>query len=114
MNDAAFDYLDDRRADPALAAKLCSHEPRRFCNQVPFLEYLARKGIDIFNRQAVRVLAEAGIWGSIRHHGLLGDTVIVSDDAGQFRVGNHALCWVHAERLLQKLMPATPRQARNV
>lgn len=40
--------------------------------------------------------------------------MIVSDDAGQFRVGNHALCWVHAERLLQKLMPATPRQARKV
>ncbi|AHK47330.1 conserved hypothetical 36.1 kDa protein (plasmid) [Ensifer adhaerens OV14] len=114
LNDAAFDYLDNRRADPALAAKLRSHEPRRFCNQVPFLEYLAGKGIDIFDRQAVRVLAEAGIWGSIRHHGLLGDTVIVSDDAGQFRVGNHALCWVHAERLLQKLMPATPRQARQV
>ncbi|PSS64573.1 hypothetical protein C6558_13395 [Ensifer sp. NM-2] len=114
LNDAAFDYLDNRRADPALAAKLRSHETRRFSNQVPFLEYLAGKGIDIFDRQAVRVLAEAGIWGSIRHHGLLGDTVIVSDDAGQFRVGNHALCWVHAERLLQKLMPATPRQVRKV
>lgn len=50
----------------------------------------------------------------IRHHGLLGDAVIVSDDAGQFRVGNHALCWVHAERLLQKLMPATPRQVHLV
>lgn len=104
----------DRRADAALVAKIRSHEPQRFCNQVPFLEYLASKGIDIFDRQAVRVLAEAGIWRSIRHHGLLGDTVIVSDDAGQFRVGNHALCWVHAERLLQKLMPATPRQVRLV
>ncbi|RDL46784.1 hypothetical protein BLJAPNOD_06443 [Ensifer sp. M14] len=114
LNDAALDYLDGRRADPALVAKIRSHEPRRFCNQVPFLEYLADKGIDIFDRQAVRVLAEDGIWGSIRHHGLLGDTVIVFDDAGQFRVGNHALCWVHAERLLQKLMPATPRQARLV
>nr|WP_240545240.1 transposase [Sinorhizobium fredii] len=114
LNDAAFDYLDGRRADPALVAKIRSHEPRRFCDQVPFLEYLAGKGIDIFDRQAVRVLAEAGIWGSIRHHGLLGDTVIVSDDAGQFRVGNHALCWVYAERLLQKLMPATPRQVRQV
>ncbi|PSS64458.1 hypothetical protein C6558_13215 [Ensifer sp. NM-2] len=87
MNDAAFNYLDNRRADPALAAKLHSHEPRRFCNQVPFLEYLAGKGIDIFDRLTVRVLAEAGIWGSIRHHGLLAETVIVSDDAGQLRVG---------------------------
>jgi hypothetical protein len=38
--------------------------------------------------------------------------VIVSDDAGQFRVGNHALCWVHAERVLQKLMPATAKEER--
>ena len=109
-----FGYLDGRHADPALVAKIRGHESRRFCNQVPFLEYLASKGIDIFDRQAVRVLAEAGVWGSIRHHGLLGDTVIVSDDAGQCRFGNHTLCWVHAERLLQKLMPATPRQVRLV
>ncbi len=94
--------------------KIRGHEPQRLCNQVPFLEYMAGKGIDIFDRQAVRMLAEAGIWGSIRHHGLLGDTVIVSDNAGQFRVGNDALYWVHAERLLQKLMPATPRQSRLV
>ncbi|MGO8048219.1 transposase, partial [Rhizobium johnstonii] len=58
--------------------------------------------------------AEAGLWGSIRHHGLMANTVIVSDDAGQFRVGNHALCWVHTERLLQKLMPTTAKEERLV
>ena len=31
--------------------------------------------------------------------------VIVSDDAGQFNVFSHALCWVHAERLVHKLIP---------
>jgi hypothetical protein len=25
--------------------------------------------------------------------------VLLSDDAGQFAVGKHALCWVHAERV---------------
>jgi len=40
--------------------------------------------------------------------------VIVSDDAGQFRVGTHALCWVHSERLVHKLVPATPEQRRAV
>ena len=29
--------------------------------------------------------------------------VIVSDDAGQFAIGRHALCWVHAEQLVHKL-----------
>ena len=31
------------------------------------------------------------------------DTVIVSDEAGQFKVGLHGLCRVHAERLVHKL-----------
>jgi Transposase IS66 family len=34
---------------------------------------------------------------------VLQDTVILSDDAGQFDIGQHALCWVHAERLVHKL-----------
>ena len=29
--------------------------------------------------------------------------MVLSDDAGQFAVGRHALCWVHAERLVHKL-----------
>ena len=29
--------------------------------------------------------------------------MIVSDGAGQFRVADHAACWVHAERLVHKL-----------
>lgn len=40
--------------------------------------------------------------------------MIVSDDAGQFRIGNHVLCWVHCERLLQKLMPARTKEVRSV
>ena len=114
LNDAAFDYLRERRGDPAMIAGLRTLEPQRFCNQVPFMAHLADKGIDIFDRQEIGTLAEAGLWGAIRHHGLMGNMVIVSDDAGQFRVGNHALCWVHAERLLQKLMPATTKEERSL
>ena len=33
------------------------------------------------------------------------DWVIVSDGAGQFAILLHALCWVHAERLIHKLIP---------
>lgn len=114
LNDAAFDYLKERRADAAMTAGLHALAPQHFCNQVPFMAHLADKGIDIFDRQQIGIHAEAGLWGSIRHHGLLGNTVIVSDDAGQFRIGNHALCWVHAERLLQKLMPATKKEERSL
>jgi hypothetical protein len=37
---------------------------------------------------------------------------ILSDDAGQFDVGRHALCWVYAERLVHKLDTFCERQRR--
>ena len=51
----------------------------------------------------VTVASEGALWGAIKAHGFLDDMVVVSDDAGQFNVGIHALCWVHAERLIHKL-----------
>jgi hypothetical protein len=39
------------------------------------------------------------------HHGCPEDLAIVSDDAGQFNVLCQGLCWVHAERLIHKLIP---------
>jgi hypothetical protein len=36
--------------------------------------------------------------------------VVLSDDAGQFNVGRHALCWIHAERLVHKLDTFTDEQ----
>jgi hypothetical protein len=51
----------------------------------------------------VCIATEGALSGSVKAHGFLPETVIVSDDAGQFDVGRHALCWVHAERLEHKL-----------
>ncbi len=47
-------------------------------------------------------------------HGFLREAVIVSDDAGQFNVGHHALCWVHAERLIHKLTGFNERQRQAI
>jgi hypothetical protein len=58
------------------------------------------------------VATEGALWGSIKGHGFLPDTVIVSDDAGQFNVGQHGLCWVHAERLVHKLDTFTDEQRK--
>lgn len=73
-----------------------------FASQMAWLDYLAHCAIDIFDRALLRLLSEAALWGTIRHHGLMSATVVVSDGAGQFRIPNHALCWVHAERLVLK------------
>src|SRR6202030_2500030 len=51
----------------------------------------------------VRVATEGAVWGSVQAHKFICESVVLSDDAGQFNVGRHALCWVHAERLVHKL-----------
>lgn len=114
LNDAAIEYMQARGLEPSWMEKLGAHPYQVFASQTAFLLHLSGCSIDVFDKPRIRLLSEAAIWGSIRHHGLIGNTVIVSDDAGQFRVANHALCWVHAERLIQKLMPATLKQARSV
>ena len=58
----------------------------------------------------VRVATEGALWGAVGAHGFLCEAVVVSDDAGQFNIGTHALCWIHAERLVHKLEPVTDTQ----
>jgi hypothetical protein len=57
-----------------------------------------------------RVATEGALWGAVAEHGFLNEAVIVSDDAGQFNVGQHGLCWIHAERLVHKLETFTDQQ----
>ena len=114
INDAALDYMRQRKVAPDVIARLAAHPKTFFASQMAWYDHLVRLRLDVFDRTLVRELTEAALWGAVRHHGLMGDTVVVSDDAGQFRIPNHAPCWVHAERLLQKLMPKTPEQTRKL
>jgi hypothetical protein len=114
VNEAALDYLRRQPVEGAVIARLTKLQGQVFHSQMEWLEHLARCSINIFDRPLLQSLNEAATWGALRHHGLMANTVVVSDDAGQFRVATHALCWVHAERHLQKLMPASPKQAKAV
>ena len=42
--------------------------------------------------------------GGLLAHGIPANFSIISDDAGQFNVFDHALCWIHAERLINRLI----------
>ena len=59
---------------------------------------------------SVRIATEGALWGAVSAHGFLSEAVVLSDDAGQFDVGQHALCWIHAERLVHKLETFTDQQ----
>jgi hypothetical protein len=114
INPAALDYMRARQLPGPAMARLASHERRRFATEAAWTAHL--EDLAITPRPAhpdpLRVATEGALWGSIVERGWLTDTVILSDDAGQFNVGRHALCWVHAERLVHKLDTFCQRQRR--
>jgi hypothetical protein len=116
INAAALDHMRGRSLSGAVIGALAAHPVRMFADASAWRAHLAQLGIDQLQvtPDPVLIATEGALWGAIHCHGLLRGTVVVSDDAGQFRVGSHALCWVHAERLVHKLVPATAEQRRAV
>jgi hypothetical protein len=116
INDAALGYMRKHSLAGPVVARLQAHDTTAFADREAFSAHLAKLGIDKLDvtPDPIRIATEATLWGSIHHHGLLNDTVIVSDGAGQFRIGRHGLCWVHAERLIHKLVGFNDHQKRAI
>jgi hypothetical protein len=105
VNDAALAYMRERGLAAYVIARIAEHPDRRFADQAAWTAHLEKLGIAALkvNPDPVLVATEGALWGSVQDHGYLRNGVVISDDAGQFKVGQHGLCWVHAERLVHKL-----------
>ena len=105
LNDAAFDYMRGRALPTTLISRLAEQPRTAFADQAAWSAHLDRLGFTVLTvtPDPVQIATEGAQWGGIHAHGFLRDAVVLSDDAGQFAVGQHALCWVHAERLVHKL-----------
>jgi hypothetical protein len=112
INAAALAYLRQRALPQHAIARLAEHPRKHFADERAWTRHIRRLGFHTLTHSLdpVRLATEGAVWGSVRAHGFLPDTVILSDDAGQFLVGEHALCWVHAERLVHKLDTFTEQQ----
>jgi hypothetical protein len=112
INAEALAYMRQRALAGPIIARLAEHPTQHFADQAAWTAHLDRLGISALkvNPDPVMVATEGALWGGVKAHGFLPNTVIVSDDAGQFNVGRHALCWVHAERLIHKLDTFTDAQ----
>ena len=105
INATALAYLVEHGVPESIVAALLAAEPRSFADEAAW-------HLDSLGTGHRRRVTEAAMIGSIV--GLLTDTVIVSDDAGQFDVFQHALCWIHAERHLRRIVCVTDQQHRLV
>ena len=105
LNDAAYRYMRDHGLPVATIALLKAEPETRFADQTAWQGHLDRLGFTALRvtPDPIQLASEGALWGSVQAHKFLCDAVVLSDDAGQFNIGRHALCWVHAERLVHKL-----------
>ena len=105
LNDIAFAYMREHGLSKALVAALTEHPETRFADPEAWKAHLEGLGFAALSvtPDPIQVATEGALWGAVHAHGFLQDAVVLSDGAGQFNVGQHALCWVHAERLVHKL-----------
>jgi hypothetical protein len=102
LNDEALAYMSAHKLAQGPLARLAGCENKRSSTQQAWLSTLS--SLDISEPRHVRIATEGALLGCVLEHRSMSELVIVSDDAGQFDVLWHALCWVHAERVFVKLV----------
>lgn len=108
LNQEALDYMLNHKLPKKVLQSLVKLEDKSFPDQQEWDSAL--NGLGIHTKRHVQIITEGALLGSILEHDLNKDLVILSDDAGQFNVFFHALCWIHAERTINKLVGFNEQQ----
>ncbi|CAG0909196.1 unnamed protein product, partial [Cyprideis torosa] len=108
----ALENMKEQKLPLVLLEKLYKHQGTGFENEAAWIEFLDSQ--KIHSKRHVRIATEGALLGSVLSHGFCQDLVIVSDDAGQFDVLLHALCWIHAERLVHKMLPLNEQHRQDI
>jgi len=109
INDDAIDYMNQQSL-PRYQLKKFRH--RVFTTERTWRSFLFQNGIRKNHHK--KITTEAALIGSLVEHGWNRNLAIISDDAGQFNVFLHALCWVHAERSIEVLVGYTDLQRKLI
>ena len=102
-NDDTLAYWCEERLPQAPRARLQAAMPTPITGVAAWTEHLDNLGIASARHR--RIATEGALLGGSIEKGFALDLAIVSDGAGQFAILLHGLCWIHAERLVHKLIP---------
>ncbi len=103
----ALEYMSANGLPQYQLDKLVAVKDKEFSDNDTWLNFINSVGIT--SKTHIRIATEGGLVGNIIHSGFNKNLAIISDDAGQFNVFLHGLCWVHAERLVHKLVGYTEK-----
>lgn len=116
LNESSLDYYNSRSC-PKAAFELLKNSYQKngrqiFADKAALTQYLERHKIT--GSTTIRILTEGLLIGTIVEDGFDTSTIIHSDDAGQFALFVHSLCWKHIEKPLRKLKTYTNRQEEQL
>ena len=112
INMDATCYMQEHKLPQKTFKAIIDNMGKIFINDSQWHDFLAQNGI--VNARHVQIATEGVLLGSIIEHGISKHLVIVSDDAGQFNVLLHALCWIHANRAIDKIIPFTDQAKKDL
>jgi hypothetical protein len=110
LNDPALKYMAEQKLPKYQLSKLSCYKNKIFKNETRWINFLKRQKLKLEHHK--RIVTEGALIGSITYHGFNPELAIISDDAGQYKVFLHGLCWVHAERNIQKIVGFNDHQNR--
>jgi Transposase IS66 family len=102
INDVAVSYFQEQK----LAQEVITHldaAPRQFATEEAWQARL--QALAITSARHIRIATEGALLGQLIEQGVSPKLAILSDGAAQFNILVHALCWVHAERPLARMIP---------
>jgi hypothetical protein len=103
----ALTYMAERGLPKTWLTVLRTFTDHAFFDDAAWQAFLTCLGME--QPAHIRIATEGAVLGTLLCHGVAPDLVVLSDGAGQFNLFLHALCWIHAERSLTKLIPVTDR-----
>jgi hypothetical protein len=103
INDAALSYMREQGLAHAPVNALDENRRHLFHDALAWEVHLSILKIE--GPRHRQIATEGALLGELAARGLHDRLAVVSDDAGQFNVLRHALCWIHAERLIHTLLP---------
>jgi hypothetical protein len=113
VNDVTLDYIRKGYGLMQAAQKLSQicyeQEFQKEADWNAQLDLCGVKGVE-----ARKAITEGALLGYLVRQGVRRDLIVLSDDAGQFDIFLHALCWVHAERHVHRLIPNTDAEREAI
>jgi hypothetical protein len=102
INDFAVAYWKRQKLAQAMIERLMAGG-QRWADKAAWQAYLGEQ--QVIDPRHVRIATEGALLGSLIAQGVSPELTVLSDGAGQFDVFVHALCWLHVERPLERLVP---------